>query len=509
MKIGLPENHGLSSNLVSGPLLRRNAAGEIELTDIQFEAFNSGIAKGQSVLAIAPTSSGKTDIGLIAASSWLDSGINEGRKIVYLTSHRALARQKFYEFQDRLGPLFSLAKSEMVLATGDDVIDANGDPVPDAFSVPVVIATYEKYLNMLAGSGFRGGTDKICCIADELQLISDSTRGQQVEILMTLLRQDTGQIVALSAVMEEKDAQLLAYWLNARLIRTTRREVPLIYELRTPTQTLTTTTDRESAPATGPARETDTLSTLKELLKEPGEHEPIAVFCMSKKEVFELAEQWASEASRMGARVEDDLPLFREPTTSADELNRYLPHRFAYHTADLNEDERVAVEARLDGNELRVVFATTTLAAGLNYAFRTVIIHNWERWNSRKRAREPILPGEFHNMAGRAGRLSHVDRPGRVIFFANTATQVRLATRYLSWWELENFKARIHPSTFPQLSLQLLASGVVESDEELFDFLQGTFSAQRELEINAAQPDVWRQALTNSLSYLKQWNFVA
>ncbi|WP_296016311.1 DEAD/DEAH box helicase [uncultured Agrobacterium sp.] len=509
MKIGLPENHGLSSNLLSGPLLKRGASGDIELTDIQFEAFNAGIAEGQSVLAIAPTSSGKTDIGLIAASSWLDGGINAGRKVVYLTSHRALARQKFFEFQDRIGPLFSLAKSEMVLATGDDVIDANGDPVSEAFSVPLVVATYEKYLNMLAGSGLRGGTDKICCIADELQLISDSNRGQQVEVLMTLLREGTGQIVGLSAVMEEKDALLLASWLKARLIRTTRREVPLIYELRTPTETLTTSTERESVPARLPAREMDTISTLTELLKEPGEHEPIAVFCMSKKEVFELAEQWASDASRMGAKVENDLPLFREPTTSADELNRYLPHRFAYHTADLNEDERVAVEARLDGNELRVVFATTTLAAGLNYAFRTVIIHNWQRWNSSKREREPILPGEFHNMAGRAGRLSHVDRPGRVIFFASTPSHLRMATRYLSWWELENLRARIHPSTFPQLSLQLLASGVVDSEEELFAFLQGTFSAQRELEINADQPLVWRAALTNSLSSLKLWNFVA
>ncbi|MGO6678328.1 DEAD/DEAH box helicase [Rhizobium leguminosarum] len=508
MKTGLPEGHGLSSALVAGPLLRRNSEGEIELTDIQFEALQAGVASGQSLLAIAPTSSGKTDIGLLAAASWLYSGITEGCKVVYLTSHRALARQKFHEFQDRLGPLFSLAASEMVLATGDDVVDANGDPVSDAFSVPLVVATYEKYLNMLAGSGFRGGTDRICCIADELQLISDKTRGQQVEILMTLLRQETGQIVALSAVMEEKYAQLLASWLNARLILTTRREVPLIYELRTPSGTFATTTDYEAAPSSSPAKQLDTIATLKELMREPGEHEPIAVFCMSKKEVFDLAEQWSAEAAKMGARVDDDLPLFREPTTSADELNRYLPHRFAYHTADLNEDERIAVEARLDGNGLRVVFATTTLAAGLNYAFRTVIIHNWERWIGSKRAREPILPGEFHNMAGRAGRLSHVDRPGRVIFFANNPTQIRIASRYLSWWELEHFKARIHPSAFPQLSLQLLASGVVESDEELFAFLQGTFSAQRELEINSGQPEVWREALGNSLSHLKQWNFV-
>mgnify|MGYP001222759974 CR=1 FL=1 len=507
MKTGLPSGHGLSQSIVSGPLLRRNASGEIELTDVQYEALEAGVAKGKSVLAVAPTSSGKTDIGIIAATAWLDNGITEGRRVVYLTSHRALARQKFYEFQKRLAPLFSLSASELVLATGDDVVDANGDPVTDVFYTPVVVATYEKYLNMLAGSGFRGGTEKVCCIADELQLLSDKSRGQNVEILMTILRSDSGQIVGLSAVMEEKYATLLASWMNASLIRTAKREVELIYELRTPASTLTTTTEYESEPDSSRPRTIDTIGTLTELLREAGEHEPIAVFCMSKKEVFELAEEWSAVAARLGARVDDDLPLFREPTTSADELNKYLPHRFAYHTADLNEDERIAVEARLDGNNLRVVFATTTLAAGLNYAFRTVIIHNWERWNGS--GRDPIPAGEFHNMAGRAGRLSHVDKPGRVIFFARNPTQIRMARRYLSWWNLDEFTPRIHPSSFPQLALQLLASGVVDSDESLFAFLQGTFSAQRALEIDPRQPEVWHEALTASLNRLRQWNFVA
>jgi helicase len=392
------------------------------------------------------------------------------------------------------------------LATGDDVMDGNGDPSPDSFSVPILVATYEKYLNMLAGSGLRTDAAKVCCIADEIQLLSDKSRGQNVEILMTLLRQHTGQIVALSAVMEDRYSQQLASWLNASLVKTSRREVPLIYELRTPGYVATTTTDRESDPEQLPPKQVGTIETLKELLKQPGEHEPIAVFCMSKREVFELSEEWAAEASRLGARVDDNLPLFREPTTSADELHRYLPHKFAYHTADLNEDERIAVETRLDGSDLRVVFATTTLAAGLNYSFRTVIIHNWERWNGSER--EPIPSGEFHNMAGRAGRLSHVDRPGRAIFFAKTPLQIRMASRYLSWWKLEDFAPRISPSACPQLSLQLLASGVVETQEDLFEFLQGTFSAQRALEVDARQPDVWREALDQALFSLREWNFL-
>ncbi|WP_411901786.1 helicase-related protein [Methylorubrum thiocyanatum] len=285
--------------------------------------------------------------------------------------------------------------------------------------------------------------------------------------------------------------------------------MPLIYELRTPRATFTTTTDAEAPASKAPPATLGTIETLKELLRNAAEHEPIAVFCMSKKQVFELAEEWATEASRMGARVDDQLPIFREQTSSAEELGKYLPHRFAYHTADLNEDERVAVETKLDDNNLRVVFATTTLASGLNYSFKTVIIHKWRRFDITERVWVPIAKGEFHNMAGRAGRLSMVDKPGRVIYFAEDAQEARAAPRYLEWWALKTPPARITVAAFPQLSLQLLSSGVADSELSLFDFLQSTFSADRELEVNAGQPELWKAAIDRALIDLKAWRFVA
>ena len=231
---------------------------------------------------------------------------------------------------------------------------------------------------------------------------------------------------------------------------------------------------------------------------------------MSKKQVFELAEAWEEEATRLGSSTRvGDLPLFREPTASADELTRYLPYNFAYHTADLNEDERVAVEARLDNSDLKVVFATTTLASGLNYSFKTVIIHDWTRWDSKLRLRVPISRSEFHNMAGRAGRLSHVETPGQVIFFASTAQEIRMASRYLSWWEFDEFGARIDPAGFAGLSLQLLAAHVATDKKSLCEFLQGTLSAERELERNASQPTVWADAVEQSLLKLASYGFVA
>ena len=339
-------------------------------------------------------------------------------------------------------------------------------------------------------------------------MIGDKNRGQNVEILMTLLRRSAGQIVCVSAVLEQRYATLLAEWMNARLVVAADREVELIYELRMPSITLVTSTRAQELPEELPAKTQGTIDTLKELLTQATSHEPIAVFCMSKKQVFELAEAWANEAARLGART-DDVPLFGEDTTSSEELGRYLPHRFAYHTADLNEDERVAVETRLDGNHLRVVFATTTLASGLNYSFKTVIIHSWMRWDSNERVHIPIPRGEFHNMAGRAGRLSHVETAGRVIFFATSLQEMRAAPRYLSWWELDDFAPRIEPAAFPQLSLQLLASNVANSEEALCAFLQSTFSAEREQERNNGQPEIWRNAVHRSVSELSEWRFLA
>lgn len=509
MKSGLPDGNGLPAEILASGLLHRDALNLVQLTDIQYAALEAGVARGVNILAVAPTSSGKTDIGLFAAASWLHAGLADGRRVVFLTTHRALARQKFAELTQRFAPLFNITASEIVLATGDDVADANGDPVMDAFPAPIMVATYEKYLNMLAGSGLEIELSDVCFIADEIQIIGDASRGQNVEILMTLLRRTAGQIVGLSAVLEQHYATLLADWLHATVVQTRTREVELIYELRTPSATYTTSSNSEESPEQHEARPLGTIETLRELLNQGNMHEPVAVFCMTKKQVFELAEEWSSTVASLGfGSRSEDLPLFREPTASSDELERYIPNRFAYHTADLNEDERIAVETRLDNSNLRVIFATTTLASGLNYSFKTVIIHSWMRWDSKRRVHVPIPRSEFHNMAGRAGRLSHVDTAGRVIYYAETPQETRSAGRYLSWWELDDFAPRIDPAAFSPLSLQLLASGVVSDEEALCTFLQNTFSAERELERNPGQPEVWRLAVSNSVAGLRDWGLV-
>jgi hypothetical protein len=78
----------------------------------------------------------------------------------------------------------------------------------------------------------------------------------------------------------------------------------------------------------------------------------------------------------------------------------------------------------------------------------------------------------------------------------------------LAWWELDEFKPRIQPENFVPLALQLLSSNVADSEEGLTNFLQKSFSAERELEINRNQPEVWKVAIGRSVNALKGWRLV-
>ncbi len=71
MRIGMPEDHGLPNEILNSALLHRSDSNEITLTDVQHAALEAGVARGSNVLVLAPTSSGKTDVGLFGAGSWL------------------------------------------------------------------------------------------------------------------------------------------------------------------------------------------------------------------------------------------------------------------------------------------------------------------------------------------------------------------------------------------------------------------------------------------------------
>src|SRR5262249_42770070 len=150
-----------------------------------------------------------------------------------------------------------------------------------------------------------------------------------------------------------------------------------------------------------------------------------------------------------------------------------------------------------------VVFATTTLAQGLNYSFKTVIFESWGRWNSARRQHEPIPLSDFHNIAGRAGRLGKMNgRHGRVIFFARDQREQAAGSLYLSADTQSQLRGQIDPGRLDQIVLQLLASGIVHNQAELVRFVQSTLSAHIAGLSSTFQDEVWASRVGAAISTL-------
>ena len=116
---------------------------------------------------------------------------------------------------------------------------------------------------------------------------------------------------------------------------------------------------------------------------------------------------------------------------------------------------------------------------------------------------------EFHNMAGRVGRMGSGHSHGSVIFTAKDNYQERQSvTSYLNPDQSTPLTPRVTPDDFNQLALQLVSSGVCQTQEEVSDFLSSTFSAMRELESNKMGLSHWTSAMSQSIQALRTWGFM-
>lgn len=502
MKYHLPENHSLSTEILSRLVFKEKE--EYALSDVQFAALDAGVGRGESVLVASPTSTGKTHIALWAIASSLENGCNT----VYLVTHRALAKQKFEDFKSLLKPGFLGNDSpSLVIATGDYVEDADGNIPAEPLRAPLIVATYEKYLAMLSASGIPASMGTTTIVCDEIQLIGDKARGQNVEVLLTLLR-NAGwkQFVGLSAVLNEKDAADLANWLSVTLVIQHAREKHLRYECWTTNGMAVSSSDKPDAIQEGIALpsgvECNVLAIVDSLLKCKSPPTPIIVFCMNKKSTYDLANSFY-ERYLNPPKVQLSLAFDGLPITSANTfLSKILEQRIASHNADLLDEERHVVEMHLLKKKVDVVFSTSTLAAGVNFPLGAAVFAKWDRWDQDTRTYIPIETSEFHNMAGRVGRMGFGHEQGRIIFTAENDHKAKVARRYLELGQLPRLEPRISKERFNQLALQIVSSELCHSNTEVENLICTTFSALREEDRNAALFARWPSLLSEAIDEL-------
>lgn len=385
-----------------------------EPDDFQREAIEA-VARGHSVVVTAPTGAGKT----LVAEGAVHLALREGQRVFYTTPIKALSNQKFGDFaavygSDRVG-----------LLTGDNVV--NGD-------APIVVMTTEVLRNMIyAGSTSLNRVGVV--VLDEVHYLQDRFRGAVwEEIIIHAPRRI--QLVALSATIA--NAMEFSDWVRERrgptdLVLSTHRPVPLEprYMFRDrvsdTVRMMPTFSSREGRLRPNPKLEhllglergrrnrfatPGRVETIEHLLEEA--MLPAIYFIFSRAgcdagalRVLESGVRLNTpdERETIRAIAEERTDHLSDADLSVLDYPRWLSQLeagVAPHHAGLVPAFKETVEQLFAAGLLKVVFATETLALGINMPARTVVLESLSKWTGE--GHEIMQPGDYTQLTGRAGR---------------------------------------------------------------------------------------------------------
>ena len=432
--------------------------------------------QNRNTLVVAPTSSGKTFVGevLAAKSAWAL------KRAIFLVPYKAIAEEKYAEFRDRYGNL----GISVVISDGDhtrfDRDIRRGD-----FGIAVIV--YEKMTQLLIQSpGIL--VDCSLIVVDEIQQISDPSRGHTLEMLLThLLRLPEGpQMVGLSATISDLGG--LDVWLGADVVECLERPVPLWEGIASPNDSsqLENIETKESRP--GPALASvvvpqhlsspnGKLETAYRLLMAEGLSKQFLIFRTRVDDTIATARQLAYVLPADPVPAETRVRLADlESTRASDFLDQWIDKRVAYHNAGLSLEERRLIEGLFREGVIRVLVTTSTLAAGVNTPADIAIVLDYKRYVFEKKSSLPIEVAEYKNSVGRAGRFGMTTEGHSYIVADNTSELPLLRNHYLLG------KTRKIRSSIPGfgesgiLVLGLLSLGLVTSEPELRDAIRHSFA---------------------------------
>ncbi|MFD9702850.1 DEAD/DEAH box helicase [Lentzea sp. NPDC059081] len=408
-----------------------------ELDPFQRQACEA-LEDGHGVLVCAPTGAGKTVVGEFA----VHLALTEGRKCFYTTPIKALSNQKFADLTARYGA------ESIGLLTGDTSVNGNA---------PVVVMTTEVLRNMLySGSSTLDGLAYV--VMDEVHYLADRFRGPVWEEVILHLPEHV-QVVGLSATVS--NAEEFGEWLvevrgDTAVVVDEHRPVPLWQHMMVGNQML----DLFEGDETHARINAQVLRKTEELAryhvpfsrgrnrnannaragrnsgyKPPSRTDmiqrldnasllPAIVFVFSRAGCDAAVAQTARAGLRLNTpeeteqvrRIIDektrDLPEADLMVLGFWEWREALERGIASHHAGLLPAFKETVEELFVRGLVKVVFATETLALGINMPARTVVLEKLVKYNGE--AHVDLTPGEYTQLTGRAGRRG-IDVEGHAV----------------------------------------------------------------------------------------------
>ncbi|MCX6429194.1 MAG: DEAD/DEAH box helicase [Actinobacteria bacterium] len=387
-----------------------------DFDDFQVQACNS-VESGKGVLVAAPTGSGKTVVGEFAAFLALRSGT----KCFYTTPIKALSNQKYQEFVDQFG------EGNVGLLTGDTSINSEAN---------ILVMTTEVLRNMLyAGSTTLHKLGFV--VMDEVHYLADKFRGAVWEEVLIHLMESV-QVVSLSATVS--NAEEFGEWLqevrgDTDVIVTENRPVPLYQHiliddamldlfvntgvvnpeiLRREREILKRVrTPRHREKSWNPERSRLSRAEIIELLAREGLL-PAITFIFSRVGCDAAVKSCLAAGIRLTTPAEREIIRATALSYTKDlaeedlevlgfaEWIAGLERGVAAHHAGLLPSFKSAIEDLFQKGLVKAVFATETLALGINMPAKTVVLEKLIKWNGE--AHVAITPGEYTQLTGRAGR---------------------------------------------------------------------------------------------------------
>lgn len=387
------------------------------------------LERGKSVLVAAPTGAGKT---IIAEFAIFQAMQQRSAKVFYTAPMKALSNQKFQELVAEYG-------AEAVgLLTGDTNINSGAR---------IVVMTTEVLRNMLyADSDLLRNLSYV--VMDEVHFLADRFRGAVWEEVIIHLPQHV-RMVSLSATVS--NAEEFGDWLQAvrgdtEVIVSEERPVPLDQHILMRTKLIDlfdssglAATNRVNPELVEMARYGGRTLGAKQMQDVGRYHSrggrqeslrmdrgsvvklldsknllPAIFFVFSRVGCDDAVKQvlradvrltTAAEQHEIREIVEDRCRTLLDEDLGVlgywDWLSG-LERGVAAHHAGLLPAFKEVVEELFQRKLLKVVFATETLALGINMPARTVVLEKLEKFNGE--ARVPITPGEYTQLTGRAGR---------------------------------------------------------------------------------------------------------
>ena len=399
---------------------------QFELDTFQLQAFDH-IDAGKSVLVAAPTGSGKT----VVAEYAIGLARKLGKRAFYTAPIKALSNQKFHELTLLHGP------QQVGLMTGDNSIN------PQA---PIIVMTTEVLRNMIYARS--SGIDNLgVVVLDEVHFLQDAYRGPVWEEVIIHL-EPTVQLVCLSATVSNADE--LCEWLTTVRgptipIVETKRPVELFNHYVVGDKTTSkvrvfdtlvggkpneqvSKIENSSAPRSkkqhsygsrgrpGMAttrfyapnrsdvvlqlREDDLLPAIYFIFSR-NQCDEAAHSCLKQGISFTTKQERATIAEILDSHVE----AFTDDDLAALQYSRFLAQLEAgigVHHAGLVPSFKEAVEECFAKGLVKIVFATETLAVGINMPARAVVLDKLTKYNGE--THQLLKPSDFSQLTGRAGR---------------------------------------------------------------------------------------------------------